>query len=254
MANIAAQITQGGNAISAQASAVSGLPPSTNVSAQIELLPTAAPSWIVPPRHEKVLTPIQPQLLKTGLEAYNHQTQFNYSFNGDANGVCYYAGTGYGRYPFWVNPHTTGRVVVTFSSNTGFEVQTTNRQGGANSFTANTANSWIALDLGEGRTLSPNYYSLQHDNQSQYYLRNWKIQGSNNAASNSVSALAAATWTDLDTRTSDTTINAPEAWVSKPISGVTTGYRWLRVMQTGTNSSGNTNLLLGEFEFYGTFT
>jgi hypothetical protein len=120
--------------------------------------------------------------------------------------------------------------------------------------TDNVANSWIAVDLGSGHSAVLNKYSLQHKSASNGYIRTWKLQGSNNPASNSVADLAAATWTDLDTQTSNGTIGAGAGWVSPALGSTPAAYRWFRVIQTGANTSGSNVLNVGEVELYGTLT
>ncbi len=176
---------------------------------------------------------------------------FTYASDGDTNGVVYFIGTGQGTTSF-SNPHTATSVVVVRSTNgVGSASQMVDRTS-QDSQTTDAANSWMAIDLGSSRTLIPTKYSLRHGYSSGYYIRTWKLQGSNNAASNSVADLNAATWADLDTRTGDTTINSGYGWGSFTVTGAATGYRWLRVIQTGVNSSSNNELVLCEFEFYGT--
>jgi hypothetical protein len=179
---------------------------------------------------------------------------FQFNGFGDAEGVCYWIGTNYGT-EVWQNPHTAGRVTVVMSSiGAGTHANMVNRQGGQNNHTQNIANSWIAIDLGSGNTLTPSYYSLQQRGvDGNYAIRNWKFQGTNNAASNSISDLNAATWTDLDVRVNDISMGVNvDAWAGYT-ANATQGYRWLRILQTGLNSSNDNHLILGEFEFYGTF-
>lgn len=178
-----------------------------------------------------------------------------FSAHGDVQGVFYWLGTFYG-YHAWVNPQTLQVLnVVTSSVWSGSITLLSDRVANALLYSSTTAGQWVAFDLGEGKTLKPSYYTLRHDGETGYYLRRWKLQGSNNATANTVAALAAATWIDLDERLNDTTINSPDAWggwVVAPVPEV--GYRWLRVLMTGVNSSNDNYLLLGEVEFYGTLT
>lgn len=180
---------------------------------------------------------------------------FQFDSFADDQGVAYWIGTNYGA-ENWTNPHDAGRVTVVMSSiDAGGPSNMVNRQGGQNNHTQNIANSWMSIDLGAGNTLIPSYYILQ--NRGQYtgnILRNWKLQGCNNASSNSVTDLNNATWVDLDTRINDTTrTDSPDAWGGYAVSGVSQGYRWLRIFQFLLDSAGANYLVLGEFEFYGTF-
>lgn len=174
--------------------------------------------------------------------------------NGDTNGVLYFLGSDYGQ-GTWSNPHT-GTIITCVKSNTtgglGTADLTVNRVGN-DSYTDNVANSWFVVDLGLGRTLIPNKYSLKSRNNSgggTINIRNWKLQGSNNPASNSIAHLNAATWTDLDIRVADATIVGTDVWGAFTVTGAS-AYRWLRILQNGVNSAGTNFLEMGEWEFYG---
>ena len=113
-------------------------------------------------------------------------------------------------------------------------------------FTGNNANSWMSVDLGEGRSLRPNHYCLRHrsDSVSGYALRNWRLEGSHDGS----------TWVTLRTHTSDTSIAAhimaTAAW---PVEGATEAFRHFRIRVTGNNSSGSDSLMCAGIELYGTF-
>lgn len=176
-----------------------------------------------------------------------------YSSAGDTNGVVYFLGTTYLTGTF-SNPNGVTVTVVRSSNAGGTAADLTDRAQNVTA-TSNVANSWAAIDLGSGSSLVPSYYTLQARASSNGTLpRNWKLQGSNDVATNDVTGINAATWADLDTRTSDATINADNAWGSFAVSGVTTGYRWLRILQTGLTATGDNYLTIAEFEFYGAFT
>ena len=178
-------------------------------------------------------------------------TAFTYGSNGDTNDVLNFIGKNYDNAGTWANPHTAGRVVVSYSTTgAGVPANLVDRATNAFNYTNTVANSWFAVDLGAGKTVMPNYYSIRHDGETGYYLRNWKLQGSNDAVA---TASVVTTWTDLDTRTSDTTIAAPNAWGSWAVTGASS-YRWLRVVQTGLNANGDNYLIFGELQVYGTFT
>ena len=85
--------------------------------------------------------------------------EFNYSHDGDENGALYYLGTcGYKRE--WLNPHRLGLVKSYFSSlRTGGIDDFVGRVSG-NCSTLNEKNSFMAVDLGEGRKLMPSCYSI----------------------------------------------------------------------------------------------
>lgn len=180
--------------------------------------------------------------------------ELTYSSDGDTNGAIYWIGTNFGAGAF-SNPHTSGAVTVVFSSIiTGSPAWVVDRAPNSNITPGNSNGEWIAIDLGAGRSVLPKRYSLRQRSQDAVYLmRNWKLQGSNDAAGNSVAQLNAATWVDLDVQSNNTTIAGASQWVSPEVVGASTSYRWLRVVVTGLNSHGQYYFCLAEFEVYGTF-
>lgn len=179
-----------------------------------------------------------------------------YVSDGDANGVFYFAGQNFTTSGVWANPHTDGRVVVVRSSNdvgTATDVvdRTTN-----DSYTGNAVNSWVAIDLGVARSAVVTKYSLRNRSFADRAIRNWKLQGTNSAASNSVADLAAAAWTDLETRTGDVTMaSVANQWATYTLGATPAAYRWLRILQTGVNAGGDYYLTAAtEIEFYGTLS
>ena len=177
-----------------------------------------------------------------------------YATNGDTNGVCYWIGTNYGQ-SAWSNPHLSGRVTCQMSSiDQGAPENLVDRAGGKVNQTKNIPNSWDFIDLGKGNQLIPKHYTLQNRGMHlEHVIRNWKLQGSNNVASNTIADIESATWVDLDVRINDTTMaDAPDAWGNYQVSNIITGYRWLRILQNGLTSHGTNYLLVSEFD--GTFT
>lgn len=178
---------------------------------------------------------------------------FTYVSDGDANGVLYFAGKNWSSGGVWTNPHTAGYITAVRSSSgngDGPEIlvdRTTN-----DTFTNNVANSWIAIDLGPGRSFSVTKYTLRHYVSTDEKIRNWKLQGTNSAASDSVADLAAATWTDIETRINDTTINAPNAYGTFTLSSASAYFRYFRILQNGVTNNGLDYLAVVEIEFYGT--
>jgi hypothetical protein len=180
-------------------------------------------------------------------------TLFTYASNGDANGIFYFAGKNFDPNGTWTNPSTAGRTKVVRSSNDGTsdDVIVDHAQN-TDTKTGNVANSWIAMDMGSGRSAVISKYSMQLRG-SNRAIRTWKFQGSNNAASNSIADLAAATWTDLDTHSGDTTMaDSAFAWATFTLSPPPGAYRWFRILQNGTNAQGDNYLALDEVELYGT--
>jgi len=102
--------------------------------------------------------------------------------------------------------------------------------------------SWITINLGGSRSLIPNYYTLRHGGNSKAdCLRNWTLQGSNDAKN----------WVLLIRHSSDSSLNGNFATCSWPILNCTQPYRFFRVLQTGRNSSNHNFLSLSGIEFYG---
>lgn len=181
---------------------------------------------------------------------------FTFVSNGDANGVCYFLGTNF-RGQSWQNPDTFGTVVVTRSSAlVGADGDLVNRAVEYNT-TDNSSGEWIAIDLGIGNLMVVSDYLLRNGNDggSGLAIRNWTLQGSNDVASNDVTGINAATWDDLDVRTSDTSMGGAQGdWIHKILGSTPAGYRWLRILNTGVNSVGQNYVQLCEFEFYGDFS
>jgi hypothetical protein len=176
--------------------------------------------------------------------------------SGDANGVFYFLGTGFGQ-NVWANPSTSSQIVAVRSSNwTSSTVNQVFDRSATSTSSGNVANSWIFVDLGVSRSLIPDRYSLRHYSEGDWEkIRNWKLQGTNSVAGTSNAQIEAATWTDLDVRANDTTINGVAAWGDfVPNQSNTTAFRYLRIIQTGLNSSGANFLAITEWEVYGTFT
>ena len=178
-----------------------------------------------------------------------------YSFAGDTNGYVYYIGSSINGGTF-ANPNSQvgGTLAFASSTYTGNTNEITNRTSTGEWHTFNSSNQWIALDLGTGRAFRPNTYTLQNGTASSAFaIRNWKLQGSNDVATNDITGGNAATWTDIDVRVNDTTMGTSNAaWATYTIaSQPLTGYRWFRILCTGNNANGTQHLVLGEFELYG---
>lgn len=182
---------------------------------------------------------------------------FTYSSDGDGNGLFNWLGTNANTQP-WANPAYTASNPtsdISYNNNahillsaSGYGAGTvgllTDRATG-NFQTTNATGSWVKADTGSFRALSCNRYSIRHSTITTNFLRSWKLQGSNDNTG----------WTDLDIRTNDTTIAASSAWGTfTPNQGVTTAFRWFRILLTGVDSSSQNIIALGEWELYGTLT
>jgi len=181
-----------------------------------------------------------------------------YSSDGDTNGILTFAGKNFDAGGSWTNPHTAGYVVAVRSSDeTGTATHIVNHAV-ENTHTSNVANSWIAIDLGSPRSAVLDKYSIRiRSGADPRAIRNWKLQGTNSTASNSISHLAAATWTDIDVRVADTTMaNTGSTWVTYTITGTPGGYRWIRILQNGLNGGAvpDNYFTVSEIELYGTLS
>lgn len=167
-----------------------------------------------------------------------------YSSDGDANGLFYYLGTTKGTTP-WSNPSpqlTYGRSGTGFYDN--FSTMTNRIIDAHPGNTWLEASPYILVDIGANNSIVPNYVSVRSWVNSDRLPRNFKIGGSNDGS----------TFTDLLTVTANTTITGGSQWLSLPISGVITAYRYLRYEAFSPGDSNNViEVALGEWEFYGQY-
>jgi hypothetical protein len=178
-------------------------------------------------------------------------TETTWESNGDTNGLVYLIATEFGAAD-WTNPHTSGAVVVTLSAGwTGLTAANmVGREATQHAYSPNAVGSYFAVDL--KRTVVLTDYSLRTDDETSYKPRNWKLQGSNNVAANTTAGVEAATWTDIDVRSGDTTItHGANTWGHFVLGSTPAAYRWYRVLSTGLDSSGASNYLTAvEIELY----
>ncbi len=162
----------------------------------------------------------------------------------DDDGILYFLGTTDTNYDpvAWSNPYYY-RIGVTSNPSNWIDANYLNRSTDLLNRLPDQADAYIDFDFYTAQ-IRPISYLLQHDGTTGGYLRNWKLQGSNDTT----------TWVDLDTRSSNATLNSANAWGHFTCNGGNTAfYRYLRLLQTGLNSSGNNQLALAEIEFYGIF-
>ena len=166
-----------------------------------------------------------------------------YVSDGDTNDVFYFIGTLNNTTTF-TNPQSiTSPIIATINTiSSGTLLGITDRIPGGFA-TTDVVNSNVVIDLGNGRSLRLNKYSLRARNIGTTHLRNWKLQSSNDGT----------TWVDLDTQINNTSLAATFAWVSITVSGITTNYRYFRLLQTGLNAANSNALSLGEMQLYGTY-
>ena len=167
----------------------------------------------------------------------------------DTNGVLYHIATAGGTRPY-TNPHTSGEVVATSSAKSTWPhftaarlVEHVHAAPVVSNATDSTAFGWMAVDLGEGRSLRPTHYCLR-SGLNINRLRSWRLEGSNDGAF----------WSPLKTHADDTSLAETEMSVADwPIDGIEMFYRRFRVLQTGLSSSGKHFLSCAGIELYGFF-
>jgi hypothetical protein len=115
--------------------------------------------------------------------------------------------------------------------------------GYTQNMTDNKKNSWVSIDLGEGRSLIVNYYCLRHGYRGGYRrLQSWDFEGSNDGSE----------WTVLRVHKDDNSL--PDEGVSVAawkVKGVNRAYRQFRIRQTGKNSNGGDDLCCAGIELWG---
>ena len=104
----------------------------------------------------------------------------------------------------------------------------------------------MMVDLGEGRSLSPDHYCLRNQNHGKdHRLQHWNLEASNDSN----------TWTTLRDHVSDQSLGpAPmstAAWPIEPANVQGSSFRYFRIQQTGPNSSGHHHLMCAGIELYG---
>jgi len=165
----------------------------------------------------------------------------------DTNGILHHIGTRGGTAAYG-NPHESGEVVASMSSvSTGAArhfVQHHAAHHGAScwSTTENQPQSWMAVDLGVGRSLVVDHYCLRSSISPEYKPRKWELQGSPDGQ----------TWQTLRAHQDDTSLArqamSTAAW---PVDAGAQAFRHFRILQTGPNSSGTQHLMCGGIELHG---
>ncbi|MEH1874127.1 hypothetical protein [Nostoc sp.] len=181
-------------------------------------------------------------LLASSSNGNNSSNQHSLTFanNGDSNGLFYYLGTNKGL-SVWSNPAGNILTVVASSTESGNAISLVDRQN-SEWFSHPVANSWVSFGLVSGKLLC-NYYSIcSRANNTDYYPRNWALQGSNDNT----------TWIDLDVQINNQSLNSVSQWLSLPVNS-NTSYSNFRLLQNGLDSSNADYFCLGEVELYGLY-
>jgi hypothetical protein len=169
---------------------------------------------------------------------------FEYESDFDTNGLLFLLGTN-GRTTAYVNPHTTGKVVVTSSpiangTLEGFSGHARPPGDGYN-FTTHVAGSFVALQL--PLPVAVTRYTLRHDRMGAHHvLRNWNFEGSNDGVE----------WVVLHQHVNDQSLAAqPYATASWDVNPDGLVFSHFRIHQTGVNSDGAHHLMMAGLELYG---
>jgi hypothetical protein len=141
------------------------------------------------------------------------------------------------------NVHTNGIVSVTASSNhynACHQVVDYDWTSYWNS--RSEPNSWIQFDF-KNRRILPTRYAIKSDNESGHHLLKWSVDGSNDGTM----------WTNLDRReTNDLNGNRTvKSYECQSLESSYPFFRFVRLIQTGKNSSGSDHLMLTNVEFFG---
>ena len=223
----------GGLALDPDTGAVTGTPTAAEDLA-------AAPYTVAATNAGGVSTHVIAVAVAAGI-TFTHVSDF------DTNGVLYHLATEGGARPY-ANPHAAGRVVASMSSvhepygSADLFVQHAHPRPVQN-FTEDTAGSWMAVDLGEGRALRVGRYTLRHDDTGGCALRRWRLEGSADGTG----------WTTLKTHADDagltnTASMSTATWMVEAAGA----FRHFRILQTGPNAGGNQQLFCAGIELYGT--
>ena len=186
---------------------------------------------------------IAPTDFVASLSIDNNFISKTYASVGDSNGIFYSIGTSGNTSP-WANPTSNGLIISSSSIGSGSLNSLVNRDN-SSFYTNSDPNSFVSFFLGGTRKLKCNYYTLEtRADSSDYYPRNWKLQGSNNGN----------TWVDLDIQINNPTLNSVNQWLALPVSPSDVAYSYFRIYTNGDNSAGYRHLVLGEVELYGEYS
>lgn len=141
--------------------------------------------------------------------------------------------------------------VTSLSETTSLAKNVVDLQNNRNYFQSrNQQNTWLQYDFIENRII-PTHYSIRtrHDYDMDH-PRNWVIEGSNTGGNNENE------WVILDSRQNDTELNGKNVSYTfdiEPTQGNEKGFRYLRIRQTGVESSNGNWLTFSALEYFGIF-
>lgn len=163
-------------------------------------------------------------------------------------GLFYHLGTNLGT-GAWANP--TGGALLTAAASAieaGSLANATNRSNDQ-SFTGNTANSWIGWET--TRPFTPTGFLFQTPNGSAGYPRAFELRGSNDVGGAAfTSTTPVGNWTQIQSWTGQTQITGTSAWFYFAVTNAIPCRRFAFRM-TGLSSTSTNYLEFGEFEFFG---
>ena len=179
----------------------------------------------------------------------------NYEYDFDENGVIYWIGTKNKTIEF-SNPQLSGDMTMVMSSCYKGKVEnlTSRTIQGTPTYTENSLNSWIKLDLGANRLLLADHYTIKHGGASKgNALRNWYIQAKAIDHENEEEG-----WITLRDHIDDQAItgepDSTSTWqldIPDEISDASIGFRYFRIVQHGPNANKNNCLFCCGIELYG---
>jgi hypothetical protein len=141
------------------------------------------------------------------------------------------------------NVHTNGIVSITASSTESRAChQVADYDWTQHWYSNSIANSWIQFDF-KNRRISPTHYTIKSDNHGGYHLLKWSLDCSHDGTS----------WVNLDRReTNDLNGNrVVKSYDCRSLESPSPFFRFIRLTQTGTNSSGYDHLMVTNVEFFG---
>jgi len=180
------------------------------------------------------------------LKGFDEQFTFDHSF--DQNGVLYWLGTNQGTERY-VNPHLRGEVVADCSDlwggrSTAALARIVQNQPSFQSktVTSGRANSWFAVDLGQGRAMVVDHYCIRHGfGDPGAAIRNWRLEGSHDGLG----------WVVLRRHVNAAGPRGRNGAADFVVHDVTEAYRHLRIIAEGDGGVYDSCFACSGMEFYG---
>jgi hypothetical protein len=177
-----------------------------------------------------------------------------YVSDGDTNDLFYWLGTNLGT-TTWSNPAGTSALTVVASSADLGTPDSLSDRVPSNFYTIDAPDQWIAWALASGKTIAVSRYTIRSRNFDTNHLpRNWVLEGTNSVSTFDITGINAATWTAIDTRSSDSTLTAVNQYYTMVVNGSGSAFRYIRLRQTGINSNSGFYFTPAELALYGTYT